>query len=127
MPFMNCSLSLLSHSLYLNFVVLTLSLPIHSSADSPEFLRSLPHCNGNIISLCNSLNLSLNKLNSPFTVSHASRYAVVSVCIKCNPSLLNHIYYRYSFCVIYVIVFSSENVFTSILTFWISIYLSFAF
>ena len=91
-PFMNCSFGLLSISLYLSFVVLTLSLPIHSSTDSFESLTSSQYCCDNIVALCCGLNLSPSISHSPFTVSHASCPTAVKVFIKCNPSLPSKIF-----------------------------------
>ena len=62
MPLMNCSLRFLLFSLYLESVVFTCNMLIHSCLDSSPFLLSLHYCNNNIILLCYGLNVSLNIL-----------------------------------------------------------------
>ena len=52
MPLIDCSIILLSFSLYLHSFALNLRQPIHSSAFSLCFLISLQHCKDIIVSLC---------------------------------------------------------------------------
>ena len=54
--FRNCSFSLLSISLYLHSATMTLSLPIHASAYSSEWLTNLQYCSVNIASFSCGLN-----------------------------------------------------------------------
>ena len=67
MLFINCSLCLLSISLYLHSMALALSLPIHCSPDSSDCIISLHYCSDNVISLQCGFNLLQSISNSPLT------------------------------------------------------------
>ena len=71
----------------LTFCGFTLYLPIHSSANSSDWLRSLQYCSDKIISFGCGLNLSSSISYSPFTVSCASCSTTVRVFISFNHSL----------------------------------------
>ena len=124
-PFVNCSFSLLSSSLYLHSVPLTLSLPIYSSAYSSDCFVSLQYCSDNIISLHCDLNLSPSVSNSPHTVSHASCSANVRIFTYCNPSLSSNflMWVPFLHCLCQNVLV--QKIFTTITKFLSSTYLSF--
>ena len=91
-------------------------------------LTSLQNCSDYTFSLRCGLQFSLCVSNSVFTVSHVSCSSVINVCINCNPSLLSYLLLQVHFCVIYLRVFSKENIcYLNFSKFLSSAYLPFAF
>ena len=85
-PFMNCSVSNLSHYMYWHSAALVLSLPIYSWADSLCFLCNLQYCNDITILLCCGLKLLYINAKRPLAVLHFSFPSWLKVCSSCRSS-----------------------------------------
>ena len=84
---MNCSLSCLSTSWYLNSTAVVHSLPIHSSTLSFHQWTNLQNCNDFITSLNCGLNFFLRVSNRLLLSLYVFCSSFVRVAMRCRPSL----------------------------------------